>query len=26
LDSRPIMLGLYYPAFGSWRSWEFVNE
>jgi len=26
LDSRPIMLGLYYPAFGGWRSWEFVNE
>ncbi|ORU89654.1 MAG: DNA helicase [Cycloclasticus sp. symbiont of Poecilosclerida sp. M] len=23
LDDRPIMLGLYYPAFGGWRSWEF---
>lgn len=23
LDARPIMLGLYYPAFGGWRSWEF---
>jgi ATP-dependent exoDNAse (exonuclease V) beta subunit len=23
MDSRPIMLGLYYPAFGGWRSWEF---
>jgi len=21
LDSRPIHLGLYYPAFGGWRSW-----
>ncbi len=23
IDSRPIMLGLYYPAFSGWRSWEF---
>lgn len=23
IDPRPIMLGLYYPAFGGWRSWEF---
>ena len=22
IDSRPIRLGLYYPAFGGWRSWE----
>ncbi len=25
IDSRPIMLGLYYPAFGGWRSWEFTR-
>ena len=23
LESRPIMLGLYYPEFGGWRSWEY---
>jgi ATP-dependent helicase/nuclease subunit A len=23
LDSRPIHLGLYYPAFGGWRTWVF---
>ncbi|MEO1962374.1 MAG: hypothetical protein ABGX64_01290, partial [Cycloclasticus sp.] len=25
IDSRPIKLGLYYPAFGGWRSWEFAD-
>lgn len=23
IDSRPIMLGLYYPAFAGWRDWAF---
>ncbi|MEO1888442.1 MAG: 3'-5' exonuclease, partial [Cycloclasticus sp.] len=23
MDARPIKLGLYYPAFGGWRCWEF---
>jgi len=23
IDSRPIMLGLYYPAFAGWRSWAY---
>ena len=23
LESRPIMLGLYYPEFAGWRSWEY---
>ncbi len=25
LDSRPIKLGLYYPAFGGWRCWGFAD-
>lgn len=23
IESKPIMLGLYYPEFGGWRSWAF---
>lgn len=25
IDSRPIMLGLYYPAFAGWRSWAYKD-
>lgn len=24
-ESRPIMLGLYYPEFAGWRSWEYMD-
>lgn len=26
LDSRPIMLGLYYPMFRGWREWSFTRN
>ena len=25
MDARPIKLGLYYPAFGGWRTWDFTD-
>ena len=26
IDSRPIMLGLYYPMFKGWRKWSFTRD
>ncbi|QLH43359.1 MAG: PD-(D/E)XK nuclease family protein [Coxiellaceae bacterium] len=25
IDSRPIRLGLYFPAFGGWQEWDFIG-
>jgi len=25
IDKRPIMLGLYYPEYAAWRSWEYTG-
>ncbi|MEW5056937.1 MAG: UvrD-helicase domain-containing protein [Cycloclasticus sp.] len=25
IDKRPIMLGLYYPEYAAWRSWEYIG-